>query len=73
MEKEFSVNKNGLSDQCVTDGMEKCTLHPRIALAQVGRRCMRTILLNAQSMENKREKREKIMAFECFFFFDLKF
>ena len=25
MEKEFSVNKNGISDQCVTDGMEKCT------------------------------------------------
>lgn len=25
MAKEFSVNKNGLSDQCVTDGMEKCT------------------------------------------------
>ena len=25
MAKEFSVNKNGRSDQCVTDGMEKCT------------------------------------------------
>ena len=25
MAKEFSVNKNGLSDLCVTDGMEECT------------------------------------------------
>ena len=25
MVKEFSVNKKGLSDLCVTDGMEKCT------------------------------------------------
>ena len=25
MAKEFSVNKNGLSDLFVTDGMEKCT------------------------------------------------
>ena len=66
MAKEFSVNKNGLSDLCVTDGMEECT-----SASKAG--AVRTILLIAQSMENKREKREKIMAFECFFFFDLKF
>ena len=72
MAKEFSVNKNGLSDQCVTDGMEKCTSASKNCVG-ASKQAMCTILLNAQSMENRREKREKIMGFECFFFFDLKF